>query len=161
MNGWKKMIVVIRRMVLILSLMFWQGGFTFYGGVVVPIGGAVLGSDTEQGFITQAVTNYLNLAGAVCLLFWIEHLWHERKNGVFKMEWLLWAFSVLTLVVLAVTHIQMDKTIDHNSISVLNPKSFDIYHKIYIGTSSLQWAGTICLLFMAMFRWHRQDGQIR
>ena len=58
------MILAIRRMVLLVSLMFWQGGFMFYGGVVVPVGGRILGSETRQGFITQSVTNYLNLAGA-------------------------------------------------------------------------------------------------
>jgi len=53
------MIVVIRRMVLLVSLMFWQGGLMFYGGVVVPVGGRVLGSETKQGFVTQSVTNHL------------------------------------------------------------------------------------------------------
>ena len=36
------MSLVIRRMVLLVSLMFWQGGFMFYGGVVVPVGGRIL-----------------------------------------------------------------------------------------------------------------------
>jgi hypothetical protein len=30
---------LIRRFVLLISLLFWQGGFMFYGGVVVAVGG--------------------------------------------------------------------------------------------------------------------------
>src|ERR1700746_354095 len=66
----RRAMTVVRRWLLLWALMFWQGGFTFYGGVVVPVGSAVLGSEREQGFITRKVTNYLNLAGAVALAIW-------------------------------------------------------------------------------------------
>lgn len=56
---------MIRRLLLLWSLMFWQGGFMFYGGVVVPVSSRILGSDLEQGWITRSVTNYLNVSGAV------------------------------------------------------------------------------------------------
>src|SRR5437660_1623910 len=61
-----------RRFLVLAALMFWQGGFTFYAGVVVPVGREVLGSDRDQGFITRQVTEYLNLAGgiAVAVLAW-------------------------------------------------------------------------------------------
>src|SRR5262245_19686193 len=102
------MTLVFRRMILLVALMFWQGGFMFYGGVVVPVGAQILGSETEQGFITQSVTNYLNLAGAVCLIVWLEHLWHDRRNGVSKLEWGLWSFIAAQLIALAGIHLQMD-----------------------------------------------------
>ena len=59
--------ILIRRYLLLMSLMFWQGGFTFYSAVVVPIGSDLLGSGRDQGFITRSVTNYLNLAGVAAL----------------------------------------------------------------------------------------------
>ena len=61
------MLTLLRRFSVIAALMFWQGGFTFYAAVVVPIGQENLGHE-EQGFITREVTNYLNLAGAAALL---------------------------------------------------------------------------------------------
>jgi hypothetical protein len=151
------MILVIRRMLLLVTLMFWQGGFMFYGGVVVPVGARVLGSETEQGFITQSVTNYLNAAGAVCLVVFLEHLWHDRRNGVSKLEWGLWSAGVVSVVVLAGVHVQMDQILNVESSSVLDPGRFRRFHKIYIGTSSLQWLAGLAMLFLALMRWRKQD----
>lgn len=64
----------------------WQGGFMFYGGVVVPTGAAVLGSEVEQGFITQSVTNYLNLAGGVCAVLWGLTLWLDARPPLLKRD---------------------------------------------------------------------------
>jgi hypothetical protein len=61
------MVIVLRRVLVLGALLFWQGGFTFYGAVVVHVGQDVLGSHRMQGFVTRRVTNYLNLAGAVAL----------------------------------------------------------------------------------------------
>ena len=62
------MLTLGRRLLVLAALMFWQGGFTFYAAVVVPVGKEVLGSHFNQGRITRRVTVYLNLAGAVALL---------------------------------------------------------------------------------------------
>ena len=144
---------LIRRFVLLVSLMFWQGGFMFYGGVVVPVGGRILGSETKQGFITQSVTNYLNLAGLVCLLIWVEHLWHERKRGVTRIEWGLLICLGLSLGMLAGIHWNMDQTLDSRSASVVDPARFDLSHKMYIGISSLQWLAGLLLLLLTIRRW--------
>ena len=52
---------ILRRFLVLIALFFWQGGFTFYAAVVVPVGQQVLHSHLRQGFVTQQVTNYLNL----------------------------------------------------------------------------------------------------
>ena len=163
-QGLTHLILVIRRMLLLVSLMFWQGGFMFYGSVVVPVGGRILGSETKQGFITQSVTNYLNLAGAVCLIVWLEHLWHDRQNGVSKLEWGLWSFAAVSAIGLPGIHVQMDHLLGVESSSVLDPERFGRLHRIYLVTSSLQWLASLALLFLAVLRWHRnkesgQNGQ--
>jgi hypothetical protein len=151
------MVVVARRMILLIALMFWQGGFMFYGGVVVPIGTALLGSATEQGFITQAVTNYLNGAGAVCLALWLEHLWHERRRGVSRMEWLVWGLATLAVVGLVGIHMPMDRLLSVESTSVLDRVAFRQYHKMYIGISTLQWLASLMMLLLAIVRWKKRD----
>jgi hypothetical protein len=143
-------------MILLVSLMVWQGGFMFYGGVVVPVGTTILGSEKEQGFITQAVTNYLNGAGAVCLVLWLEQLWHERRSGVLQVEWYVWGFATLSLGVLAVTHFQMDRLLNVESRSILDHAAFRRYHKLYLWTSSLQWVASLVMLFLALCRWTRE-----
>ncbi len=147
----------IRRMLLLVTLMFWQGGFMFYGGVVVPVGAKVLGSDTRQGFVTQAVTNYLNVAGAVCLIVWLEHLWHDRRKGVSTAEWWIWSLLAVLLVGLATIHIQMDRILVTETTSVSEPNQFHLLHKMYIGTSSLQWLAGLILLFLRLRSWDRED----
>jgi hypothetical protein len=78
---WIRIMTLVRRWLLLWALMFWQGGFTSYGGVVVPVGSAVLGSEQEPGFITRSVTNYLNLAGAVALAVWGWDLMTMRRTS--------------------------------------------------------------------------------
>jgi hypothetical protein len=150
------MISMVRRMILLVSLMFWQGGFMFYGGVVVPVGTKVLGSQAEQGFVTQTVTNYLNGAGAVCLILWVEHLWHERRSGVFPLEWYVWGFATLSLGVLAAAHFQMDRLLNVEMRSVRDHAAFGWYHKLYIWTSTLQWVACLVMLFLTLARWSRE-----
>jgi hypothetical protein len=155
------MIVVFRRMVLLVSLMFWQGGFMFYGGVVVPVGAAILGSERKQGFITQSVTNYLNVAGAVCLGVWLEHLWRDRRKGVSKLEWGFWTFAAVSVIVLAGLHVRMDHILSTEVSSVLDPEWFGRFHKLYLLTSSVQWLLSLALLFLAVLRWYRRDSASR
>lgn len=147
------MLNVIRRMLLILSLMVWQGGFMFYGGVVIPIGARILESDSLQGKITQSVTNYLNLSGAICLTIWLEYFWHERRMSVSRLERIMWCFAAVMLFALTITHIQMDLLLSSESKASVDPHSFGRYHKIYIGTSTLQWLASLVMLFERLKHW--------
>ena len=127
----------------------------FYGGVVVSVGAQIPESETKQGFITQSVTNYLNLAGAICLMVWVEHLWHCRRNGVSATEWVIWCFLSITLIGLAGIHFQMDRILVAETTSVMDPQKFGLLHKMYIGTSSVQWFASLILLFLTLRRWDR------
>src|SRR5262249_39830489 len=103
--------VAVRRYVVLLAIMFWQGGFTFYSAVVVHVGNAVLGSHLDQGLVTRSVTNYLNLAGLVAIGLWgwdiaaANDLVRWRR----RLRWSLWAVLVLTLGLLAWQHVRLDQ----------------------------------------------------
>jgi hypothetical protein len=100
---------VLRRVLLVLALAFWQGGFMFYGAVVVPVGAVVLGSHHEQGLVTQAVTNYLNAAGVVALVLWA---WDVAAEGRRWPRWCVWAALAILLGALAWLHVRLDEQID-------------------------------------------------
>src|SRR5437667_11660411 len=101
------MMTLLRRLAGLFALMFWQGGFTFYASVVVPVGQSVLQSHLEQGFITRQVTNYLNLAGAVCLvcLAWDLAASTEPSTWRRRARWAAWLGMAFALVILVWFHL--------------------------------------------------------
>src|SRR6059058_825237 len=74
------LMLLLRRFLVIVALMFWQGGFLFYASVVVPVGTEVFGrhypaphgenvsAKRQQGRITRTVAFWINLSGAAALL---------------------------------------------------------------------------------------------
>src|SRR5437764_1383870 len=110
------MIASFRRYLVLLTLMFWQGGFTFYAAVVVPIGTEILGSAEEQGWITRRVTVFLNLAGAIALgvLAWDIASGGDANRLRRRLRWLTWGLMVITLLLLFSWHGQLE--------SLLNPE---------------------------------------
>lgn len=150
---------VVRRWLLVWSLMFWQGGFTFYGGVVVPIGSAVLDSEREQGFITRKVTNYLNLAGAVALAVWGWDLSAMRGTSPAgrRLRWAIWAGLVLSLILLVWLHPRLDELLDPEDVMVLDRRSFRSLHERYLIVSSVQWVGCLLLTALTIRAWRHED----
>ena len=80
----------IRRMLAIMLLALWWGGFSFYAGRVVFIGHEVLRSKVRQGFITERVTTELNWLGLAMLavvgweLFASSSFW--RRRGAWMLQ---------------------------------------------------------------------------
>ena len=150
---------VLRRWLLLWALMFWQGGFMFYGGVVVPVGSAVLGSEREQGFITRSVTNYLNLAGAVALAVWAWDLWAGRgiSSGGRRLRWAIWGGLVLSLALLSWLHPRLDELLDPRDALVLDGHRFRSLHRRYLIVSTAQWAGCLLLTALTIRAWRDED----
>lgn len=144
-----------RRLLLLWALLFWQGGFMFYGGVVVPIGSRLLGSDLEQGLITQVVTNALNLAGAVALALWAWDLVAEPggTRTVRRLRGLLWGVLVLTLGLLVWTHLLLDRLLVPEELRILDRRRFALLHSVYITASTVQWAAAIPLSALTLHVW--------
>ena len=153
---------LVRRWLLLWALMFWQGGFTFYGGVVVPVGSAVLGSERDQGFITRTVTNYLNLAGAAALAVWGWDLSAMRgmSPGGRRLRWAIWAGLVLSLVVLVWLHPMLDGLLVPEDATVLDRHRFRSLHERYLIVSTVQWAGCLLLTALTILAWRDEDARL-
>lgn len=145
----------VRRLVLILTLMYWQGGFMFYGSVVVPVGARVLGSHRDQGFITRSVTNYLNVAGAIALAVWGWNLFLDRAetSRKFMLSWFLWGGLVVMIGLQFWLHNWMDELLDPYQYRILDRELFRSLHSAYLMLSTLQWLGATILLGITLRRW--------
>ena len=150
---------LLRRVLVLGALLFWQGGFTFYAAVVVHVGQDVLGSHRAQGFVTRRVTDFLNLAGAVTLplLAWDLLAARDRSARRRRGLWACWAGMAASLAVLVWLHARLEALLDPASFAILDPGAFDPAHRWYLHASTLQWACAVAYGVLTVWAWHDQD----
>jgi hypothetical protein len=153
------MALLCRRFLVLVALMFWQGGFTFYAAVVVPVGQEVLGSHLAQGFITRQVTDYLNWAGAVCLLplAWDAAVSNDPSGGRRWSRWLSWSGMAVLLAILAWLHGHLNGLLDLDAQTIMDRPTFRTNHRLYLWLSTIQWG--FCLIYMGLtlLAWRTED----
>jgi hypothetical protein len=160
MSG-RGLLTVPRRFLVLAALMFWQGGFTFYASVVVPIGQEVLGSHTAQGFITREVTQYLNLSGAVALLVLGLELLAGRHESCWgrRVRRLSWLGMAATLAALAWLHPHLDALLDVDTQEIrrgMRP-TFRGGHRWYLWLSTFQWGFALLYAWLTLRAWQQED----
>ena len=150
--------VLLRRFLVLIALFFWQGGFTFYASVVVPVGQEVFGH-LRQGFITRQVTVYMNLAGAIALLVLLWDLIAARdpSRGRRWVRWLLWISMGLLLLWLYQLHGQLNELLVRKGLLILDPEAFRPRHRLYLWLSTVQWACGLLYLFVTLVMWRKED----
>lgn len=132
----------VRRFLVIAAIAFWLGGFTFYAGVAIPMGVEVLGTHRAVGFITERVTNWLNVGGGAALLILLWNLradWPKAGKWLRRLllgTWLLMACIELELVGL---HPVMDHLLRTNPRQILNEGRFGLLHHVYLISTTVQW----------------------
>jgi hypothetical protein len=129
----------VRRFLLFQAWIVWQGGFVFYAAVVIPVGTEVLGSPAAQGFVTQEVTNWLNVIGVAFHLLLAWNLAAERGTAFWTLRVGLGAFSALLLIALFALHPVLDSLLDPVERIVREPKLFYRWHIAYLWCSTVQW----------------------
>ena len=132
-----------RHVLAILLLAVWWGGFTFYALVVVPTGHRVLHSKVRQGFITQQVTNKLNVLGGVTLAVLLWQTMANRRQHASparrRVAWISWAVLAFTLGVLVWMHPHLDAMLDPVARSVTDDNRFYEWHRWYLLVATAQW----------------------
>lgn len=141
-SGPASYVSAVRRFLVIAAIAFWLGGFTFYAGVAIPMGVQVLGGHRTVGFITERVTNWLNVAGgaALAILLW-EMLagWRGRGKRLNLILLLTWAFMACVQVELVCMHPVMDRLLDPRAREILDEDRFDLLHHVYLWSTTAQW----------------------
>ena len=139
----------IRRMLAMMLLALWWGGFTFYAGRVVFIGHEVLRSKVRQGFITERVTTELNWLGLVMLgvVGWelLASAPLSRRRGA----WIAWGVTLLATFGLFILHTKLAAMLDFTARQVTDDNIFYDWHRIYLCTATVQWlaGGALLLIF--------------
>lgn len=151
----------VRRFLFVSAVAFWLGGFTFYGSVVIPSGMKVLHGHVKQGFITQQVTGWLNLSGAVALPIL---LWNTLAIWSARGAWARWALAVTWAVMVVVQaelfllHPSLDRLLDPQARAVLDYDRFDLLHRVYLTSSTAQWAAGLLHVWCAVAGKETENG---
>ncbi|MBM3994529.1 MAG: hypothetical protein FJ303_10315 [Planctomycetes bacterium] len=148
----------IRRVLLLWLFMFWQGGFLFYGAVVVTIGSTVLESDFAQGLITRYVAVALNITGGVVLLAWTWDLISERHSRL-TLRWSAWTMLLASVIALACIHPNMDALIDAHRKTLHDADRFHHLHRWYLRISTAQWLTSVVFTWWTVQNWRESDSE--
>ncbi|MBP3960770.1 hypothetical protein J8F10_36580 [Gemmata sp. G18] len=150
----------LRRFLVVQLLLLWQGGFLFYTACVVPIGTRVLGSGAAQGAITARVTDVLNVIGAVALaglaLDLIFARDPARRRTVYR--WVAWGVALACQVGLFYLHLRLESYMDEERRFVMVLPPFYPTHRVYLWTSTVQWAACLLLTWGTLRAWHAEAG---
>jgi hypothetical protein len=148
-----------RRFLVLVALMFWQGGFTFYAGVVVPVGTEVLGGKLEQGFITREVTRYLNLSGGIALipLAWDVLATADPSRLRRWTRGVAWAGMAAALAWLIWLHPRLDALLVPEESRILDRKTFLRGHRLYLWISTFQWGLGVVYAWTTLAAWSATD----
>jgi len=150
--------LILRRFLVLAVLFFWQGGFTFYASVVVPVGQQVFGH-LRQGFVTRQVTVYLNLAGAVALVFLLWDIFGARDPASWRRRTrlLLWAVMLVTLLLLFWLHGRLDALLVTKGRIIRDVEAFYPQHRLYLWINTVQWVCGLLYLLLSLGAWRRED----
>jgi hypothetical protein len=150
---------IVARVVVTLLFGLWWGGFTFYAAFVVPIGVRVLGSATAQGFITQPVSDRLNVIGAVVVAVLLWNLVSARRRVKPRVRRILdvsWALLAATQVVLVLLHLRLDGMLDTTTRSIVVEHSvFYAAHRAYLLVATGQWLTAVVHACAVGYAWSR------
>lgn len=128
-----------RNLLKIITLSIWWGMFTFYAGIVVPVGMKVLGSHTQMGFVTQEVSKYLNVLSLIVFLMYAYSLRSNEFSEDVLIEQIM-SFSLIGFqILLCVIHFFLTNLLDFKQHIILNSEKFYVFHRVYLIIETLIW----------------------
>jgi len=147
--------LLARRITALAAFAFWLGGLTFYAIVAVPVGTEVLGGAVAQGFVTQAVTQRLNLVavGALAAIAW-NALGTSITRGPIVGTWLV---MLVAQAVLFAIHPSLDRLLEPAAHIVVEPARFYATHRVYLLVTAAQWIAGAAHLVLVVSAWRAED----
>lgn len=148
------------RYVVLATVIFWLGGFTFYTSIVVPIGTTQLGRD-GQGFITREVTRSINAAAVVALAALLVDLSLTADPSPARRWWRrgLWLWMAACQVALYWLHARLDTYLDPATHGVTARPTFYQLHRLYLWLHTVQWLAMLAELMLMLLAWRAEDAK--
>jgi hypothetical protein len=139
------------RLIKITLLSIWWGAFTFYAGIVVPVGMKVLGSHTQMGFITQEVAQYLNF---LSIVIFVSYSYCLKKTPTQRHS-LVQEILMVTLLgfqlILFLLHYYLTDLLDFDKQIIYNSALFYLLHRIYLIVETIIWLTVSGLIIKNLF----------
>jgi hypothetical protein len=148
--------LLTRRFLVVLALMFWVGGFMFYGAVVVPTMFEKLGEMPQRSLVTQGVTSWMNLAGTVALLVMFADTFSSSAGGQ-RWRWIAWVSMVVPHLALIWMHREMSTQMLAPGFHRSDLRPFMSWHRIYLIVSTIQWFAGMVFVVLSLRQWRRED----
>ena len=168
--GWlRRYFPAARRFIVIAAIAWWLGGFTFYSGVAIPMGVQVLGTHRAVGFITEHVTNWLNVGGVIALgiLFWNLSLVGPGRGKILRRTLLItWLAMAAIEIELIAIHPVMDRLIGFvvplpgasPVRTIFNEDRFTLLHHVYLISTTVQWLFGVVHVWCVSLAWSSTSG---
>ena len=150
----------LRRYLSLCALLFWQGGFTFYAAVVIPIAGRVLHPNLHlRARITDGATFWLNWAGVVvlALFLWDLAVTTDPSRLRRRLRGGAWAVLFVTLAALFFLHSWLESLDPAEGKGPADTATFFLVHSLYIWVSTAQWVAALLYLGVAVRAWRVED----
>jgi hypothetical protein len=156
--SWRGLPLLAWRFLVLIALMFWQGGFTFYAAVVVPIGQEVVGRET-QPFITRQVAVWINISGGIALLMLALDVAAARREArwAHRLRWLTWLGMAAALVALVCLYPQIDRYLDPEIQEISGHRALRPWHRAYLWVSTVQWGFGLVYVGLTLRAWREAD----
>ena len=152
----KMHMLLMRRFLVVIALMFWMGGFMFYGAVVVPTNRIELKDMPQRGTITQKVTEWMNFAGTLALLVLFVDA-YASSAGRQPWRWIAWRGMMIPHLFLIWLHNELTKQMTAPGFHQSDMKGFLIWHRVYLITNTVQWFSGMVFLALTLRQWRRED----
>jgi hypothetical protein len=149
--------IALRRFALVFALMFWQGGFMFYGAVTLPVVRELLGNMPERSLITQHVTQWMNLFGTLAILATFIDLY---ASPLPRKRWRLaaWLGMALPQPLLIFMHHEMSALMAARDFHISDMHQFMSYwHRPYVLLCTVQWLSGMIFTWQSLTAWRAED----
>ena len=130
----------------VLAWALWRGGFTFFTSVSLRVAHKVLSESQEFGFVTQVVTDRLNLIGLIASLLLLAQLAVHWQVLVRWRRFLLgstWLILAVTLAYLFNLHHAIEAVVDFEQRVVIDRDAFELVHVRYKQVATVQWLAAV------------------